>query len=287
MSSGIAFVNGRYVIKKEAMVNIEDRGYQFADGVYEVIAVSKSRLIDLNAHLDRLSRSLAELEIAWPCERRVLILIFSKLLKRNHLKDGIIYLQITRGVANRNHSFPANTVRSSLVVTVSKLGWPSDKKFKEGVTVVTMPENRWCRPDIKSISLLGNVLAKEFAHQKDSFETWFLDFDQSITEGSSTNAWIVLPKGELVTRQLGRKILGGITRGRVIELARAAGMLVSEKPFSLQEAFCAEEAFITSTTSLVMPVIKIDGKIIGSGKPGPITIKLKKLYDEFCVRGEV
>ena len=285
MSSGIAFVNGRYVLKREAMVNVEDRGYQFADGVYEVIAVSKSHLIDLDAHLDRLSRSLAELEISWPCKRRVLVLIFAKLLKRNNLKDGIIYLQISRGVANRNHAFPENTVRSSLVITVSKLGRPSEMKFKEGVKVVTMPENRWRRPDIKSISLLPNVLGKEYAHKNNSFETWFLDLDQTITEGSSTNAWIVLPKGELVTRELGTKILGGVTRARIIELARSAGILVTEKSFSLQDALFAEEAFITSTTSLVMPVIEIDGKMIGSGKPGPTAIKLLKLYEEFCSRG--
>ncbi len=287
MSSGIAFVNGRYVFKKEAMVNVEDRGYQFADGVYEVIAVSNSRLIDLDAHLDRLSRSLAELEIAWPLKRRVLVLIFSKLIKRNNLKDGNIYLQISRGVANRNHSFPKTRVRPSLVITVSKFGRPSDKKFREGVKVVTMQENRWSRPDIKSIALLPNVLAKEFAYKKDSFETWFLDVDQTITEGSSTNAWIVLPEGEIVTRELGTKILGGITRARMVELARSAGMFVTEKPFSLQDALSAEEAFITSTTSLVMPVIEIDGKTIGSGRPGPVALKLKKLYEEFCIKGGV
>lgn len=286
MSSGIAFVNGRYVFKKEAMVNVEDRGYQFADGVYEVIAVSKSRLIDLDAHIDRLARSLDELGIAWPCKRRVLILIFTKLLKRNHLKDGTIYLQISRGVAKRSHAFPENTVRSSLIITVNEAGRPSENKFKKGVKVVTMPENRWRRPDIKSISLLPNVLAKQYANKKDSFETWFLDFDQNITEGSSTNAWIVLPGRRLVTRELGTKILGGITRMRIIELARAADMFVTEKPFSLQDAFNAEEAFITSTTSLVMPVIEIDGKMIGSGSPGPVTKNLLKLYDEYCARGD-
>ncbi len=285
MSIGIAFVNGRYVLMRDAMVNVEDRGYQFADGVYEVIAVSKSRFIDLDAHLDRLSRSLAELGIAWPCKRNVLILIFSKLLKRNHLKDGIVYLQITRGVDNRNHAFPNSTVRPSLVITVSKLGRPSYRKFKEGVRVVTMQDNRWCRPDIKSISLLPNVLAKEFAFKKDSFETWYLDLDQTITEGSSTNAWIVLKNGEILTHQLGTKILGGITRKRIIELARSAGMLVTERPFSLQDALGAEEAFITSTTATVMPVIEIDREIVGSGKPGPVTSNLLKLYDEFCSRG--
>ena len=285
MSSGIAFVNGRYVRSVEAVVNVEDRGYQFADGVYEVIAVTEFRMIDLEAHLDRLARSLAELGIAWPCRRRVLSLILAKVLKRNHLKDGTVYLQISRGVAKRNHAFPIKKVRSSLVVTVSKLGRPSAQKFIEGVKVVTMPENRWRRPDIKSVSLLPNVLAKQFAYENDSFETWFLDPDETITEGSSTNAWIVLPEGEIVTRQLGIKILGGITRMKLIALARARNMCITERPFSLQDALNADEAFITSTTSLVMPVIEIDGKKIGAGKPGPVTKNLLKLYDRYCSRG--
>ena len=189
MSSGIAFVNGRYVFKKEAMVNVEDRGYQFADGVYEVIAVSNSCLIDLDAHLDRLSRSLSELEIFWPCKRRVLVLIFAKLLKRNNLKDGIIYLQISRGVANRNHAFPENTVRSSLVITVSKLGRPSETKFKEGVKVVTMPENRWHRPDIKSLVHLCKVVPYDFVFVTVHLRLVIANFDY-LAAGRSTYLFV-------------------------------------------------------------------------------------------------
>ncbi len=173
--SEIAYVNGRYVPTNEATVSIEDRGYQFADGVYEVIAVANSHLVDLAPHLERLDRSLSNLAIDWPCSERVLKIIFTQLIKRNRLKDGIVYLQVTRGVAPRNHAFPLAELRSSLVVTVSRAGRPPAQKIAEGVKVVTMPENRWSRPDIKSVSLLPNVLAKQFAVQNDAFETWFVD----------------------------------------------------------------------------------------------------------------
>jgi D-alanine transaminase len=279
--SEIAYVNGRYVLTNEATVNIEDRGYQFADGVYEVIAVAKSHLIDLAPHLKRLDRSLSNLNIEWPCSERVFKIIFAQLIKRNRLKDGIIYLQVTRGVAPRSHAFPLTKIRSSLVVTVSHSGPPPAQKFAEGVKVVTMAENRWVRPDIKSVSLLPNVLAKEFAVQNDAFETWFVDSRQMVTEGSSTNAWIVLPGQEIVTRPLGNDILAGITRMKLIELARAGNMRISERAFSVDEAVNAEEAFLTSTTSFVMPVVEIDGKQVGTGKPGPVTDNLLALYREY------
>ena len=278
--SKISFVNGRYVPAVNATVNVEDRGYQFADGVYEVIAVAGSRLIDLEPHLERLNRSLLNLEIEWPCSERVLKIILRKLLNQNRLKDGIVYIQVTRGVAPRTHAFPKERVRPSLVVTVSHAGRPSVRQLEEGVKVVTMPENRWQRPDIKSVSLLPNVLAKQYAVENNAFETWFIDDEQTVTEGASTNAWIVLVGQEIVTRPLGNAILGGITRMKLIELAKAGNMRITERPFSIEEALNAEEAFISSTTSFVTPVIAIDGEVVGSGKPGPVTRNLLAMYRE-------
>ncbi|MGB0577659.1 MAG: D-amino-acid transaminase [Alphaproteobacteria bacterium] len=278
--SKISFVNGRYAPTVNATVNVEDRGYQFADGVYEVIAVAGSRLIDLEPHLERLNRSLLNLEIECPCSERVLKIILRKLLNRNRLKDGIVYIQVTRGVAPRTHAFPKERVRPSLVVSVSHAGRPSVRQLEEGVKVVTMPENRWQRPDIKSVSLLPNVLAKQYAVENNAFETWFIDDEQTVTEGASTNAWIVLVGQEIVTRPLGNDILGGITRMKLIELAKAGNMRITERPFSIEEALNAEEAFISSTTSFVTPVIAIDGEVVGSGKPGPVTRNLLAMYRE-------
>lgn len=284
--SGIAYVNGRYVPKRDAMVHVQDRGYQFADGVYEVIAVSASRLVDLAPHLDRLGDSLSNLEIEWPCSVEVLKLILERLLKRNRLENGIVYLQITRGVAIRNHAFPLGNIRPSIVITTRRTAGPSANAFSDGVKVVTMHENRWRRPDIKSVSLLPNVLAKQFAVRNGAFETWFVDSDRGITEGSSTNAWIVAEGQEIITRPLGHDILAGITRMKLIELARKGNMRVTERIFTVDEALQAEEAFITSTTSLVMPVVDIDGNKIGSGKPGTVTKNLLALYKEHVATGE-
>ena len=278
--SNIAFVNGRYLYQKDAFVNIEDRGYQFSDGVYEVIAVSNSNLIDVEPHLDRLGRSLSELNIGWPCKRRVLNLILNVVIKRNFLKEGILYLQITRGVAPRGHPFPSKVVRPSLIVTANRKGLSSHLLYKKGVKVVTARENRWARRDIKSVSLLPNVLAKQFAIDNDAFETWLVDNNFEITEGASTNAWIVLEDGELVTRHLSPEILSGITRMKIIELAKKNKFKVNERPFTVEEAIRAKEAFLTSTTSLVMPVIAIDGIKIGNGKPGKVSLDLLALYRE-------
>jgi len=282
--SNIAFVNGRYLYQKEAFVNIEDRGYQFADGVYEVIAVFNSNLIDSELHLDRLGRSLSELNIGWPCERRVLNLILSVVIKRNFLKEGILYLQITRGVAPRGHEFPSKDIRPSLIVTASRKGLSSNLLYKKGVNVVTARENRWSRRDIKSVSLLPNVLAKQFAIENGAFETWLVDKNSEITEGASTNAWIVLEGGELVTRHLSPEILSGITRMKVIELAENNKFMVNQRPFTLEEAIRAKEAFLTSTTSLVMPVIAIDGIKVGNGKPGKISMDLLALYRQHMAK---
>ena len=276
--SRIAYTNGRYVRQADAMINIEDRGYQFADGVYEVIAVVNGQLVDGEQHFDRLQRSLEGLRIDPPCSRQVLVLIMMQVLRRNRIDQGIVYLQVTRGVAPRNHPFPAQDTVSSLVVTASRKHLPTAAEVARGVKVVTVPESRWSRPDIKSVSLLPNVLAKQDAVEQGAYEAWFVDRAGLITEGSSTNAWIVLNGKEIVTRPLSQDILAGITRQTVMSIARESNLVVTERSFSVDEALAAKEAFVTSTTSLVMPVVAIDDTPIGDGKPGDVALQLYDAY---------
>ena len=283
--SRIAYVNGRYLPQSHATVNVEDRGYQFADGVYEVIAVLAGRLVDGEPHFDRLDRSLAGLRMDPPCTRRVLRLVLDQVIRRNRLSDGFVYLQITRGVAPRNHAFPGHATPPSLVVTASRRGPPAKAAVERGVTVVSVPETRWARPDLKTVSLLPNVLAKQQALDADAYEAWFVDSDGRVTEGSSTNAWIVLDGQEIVTRPLGRDILAGITRETLIAVARASNMRVTERAFSVAEAKSAREAFITSTTSFVMPVVAIDGAPVADGRPGPVTLRLLDAYRRHLAAG--
>jgi D-alanine transaminase len=279
--SRIAYVNGRYVRQAEAMVNIEDRGYQFADGVYEVIAVSKGRLVDGVQHFDRLKRSLEGLRIDMPCGAHILQLIMMQVLRRNHVDQGFVYLQISRGVAPRNHAFPARHTTSSVVVTANRKMLPTEMDIAQGAKVVTVAENRWARPDIKTVSLLPNVLAKQEAVERGAYEAWFVDRDDMITEGSSTNAWIVVDGKEIVTRPLGQDILAGITRQTVISIARESNLIVTERPFSMEEALSAKEAFLTSTTSFVMPIISIDDAQIGDGTPGDVSLQLFDAYRRY------
>jgi D-alanine transaminase len=279
--SGIAYVNGRYVARREASVHIEDRGYQFADGVYEVIAVKAGRLIDEELHYDRLDRSLGELHFAAPCSRRSLRVILHQVIKRNAIRNGIVYLQATRGIAPRNHAFPPSGTIPSLVVTASRVMPPSPGLVEEGVAVICLPETRWARRDIKSISLLPNILAKQQALQAGAYEAWFVDDSGMVTEGSSTNAWIVVDGQEVVTRPLGPEILAGITRYSLMEAAKRANIKITEREFSVSEACSAQEAFITSTTSLVLSVVLIDGKKVGDGAPGPVSRALLRAYQEY------
>jgi D-alanine transaminase len=282
--SRIAYVNGRYVPQYLAMVNVEDRGYQFADGVYEVIGVAGGKLVDAERHFDRLERSLAELRIPAPCRRGALSLIARQLLSRNSLKDGIVYLQVSRGEAPRSHAFPEST-RPSLVMTASRTPpAPGAALLESGVRVVTIPDNRWKRVDIKTISLLPNILGKQIAVEQGAFEAWFVDDKQIVTEGTSTNAWIVTGSGGIVTHPLDHSVLAGITRRAVIEAAGEAGIPVSERPFKLSEAHAASEAFLTSTTTFVLPVTAIDGTDVGDGRPGPVTRTLIAGYDRHVRR---
>jgi D-alanine transaminase len=284
--SRYAYVNGQYMPRARAAVDVEDRGYQFADGVYEVIAVIGGQAVDLEPHLDRLDRSLSELAMSWPCRRAALGVILRRLVRMNRLTDGLVYLQVTRGAAPRNHAFPAAHVRPALVMTTAPRRPPSDEAVRKGAAVICLDDNRWGRTDIKTVSLLPNVLAKQKAVEEGAQEAWFVDRDGFVTEGSSTNAWIVTAAREVVTRPLGHSLLAGITRAAVAEAARMNNFKVVERPFTVAEAKAAPEAFITSTTAFVMPVTRIDGAKVGDGAPGPVTLALLDAYRQRVADGQ-
>ncbi len=273
--SRVAYVQGRYVPHQEATTHIDDRGYQFADGVYEVVAIHRGRLVDEQGHLDRLNRSLGELCIGWPMPPSALKVVMREVIRRNRIHNGIIYLQITRGIAPRNHAFPKTP--ESVTVMTARSTAPFDPDVK-GVSVITIPEIRWTRRDIKTISLLPNVLGKQQAEEEGAYEAWMVEENGQITEGTSSNAWIVTVDGELVTRQASHAILNGITRLAVIRLATEEGIELVERPFSVDEARKAREAFVTSTTSFVKPVVRLDGDPVGDGEPGPLTRRLIEYY---------
>ncbi len=279
--SRIAYVNGRYVPHAEACVHIEDRGYQFADGVYEVCEIWRGAIIDERRHLDRLDRSLKELTIRPPMKREALAVVLREVIRRNRVSNGLVYLQVTRGVARRNHVFPPASTRPALVITARSTDpRAGDLSAETGVAVITTPENRWDRVDIKSVSLLPNVLAKQRAKEMGAAEAWFVDPDGMVTEGGSTNAWIVTGDGVLVTRPADHGILRGITRQVVLDLAAREGLKVEERAFSVEEAKQAREAFITAASTLVMPVVRIDDSPVGNGHPGSVATSLRKMFHE-------
>lgn len=286
--SRIAYVNGRYVPKNEARVSIEDRGYQFADGVYEVVEVAGGGLIDEVLHLERLSRSLRELRISVPLSGQALRLVVREVVKRNRVRDGMVYVQVTRGVARRDHMFPEPTVRPALVVT-AKATDPAAQhaKAKRGIRVVTVADTRWKRPDIKSISLLPNVLAKEEARSKGAGEAWLVGEDGLIKEGASSNAWIVEASGRIVTHPIDQTILKGITRTTLLILLDDMGLTLEERPFSPAEAYQADEAFITGATTLVMPVVAIDDRDVGQGVPGETVLELRRRFHSVARRSSI
>lgn len=275
----ISYVNGRYVPHARATVHVEDRGYQFADGVYEVCEVARGYIMDMTRHLDRLGRSLGELEIAWPMARKALEMVISEVVRRNRVKNGLVYLQVTRGVASRDHVFPKAGTRPSLVVT-ARHSDPEQaaRRAQSGLKVITVPENRWDRVDIKSIGLLPNVLAKQKAKESGAHEAWFVDGDGTVKEGASTNAWIVTGDGVMVTRPADRGILRGITRATVFDVASKLGLSIEERGFSVAEAKAAREAFITAATTVVMPVVAIDGDPVANGHPGSIALSLREAF---------
>jgi D-alanine transaminase len=273
----ISYVNGRYIPHSEALVHVEDRGYQFADGVYEYIAFYNRTLLDLSLHLKRLERSLKELEILMPVASSVLPILIRELVERNGRNDGGLYLQVTRGVAKRDHPFPKHA-KPILVMTVCAPKLPKQHEVQSGVKVITSPDIRWARRDIKSIALLPNVLAKQGASRQQAREAWLFDEKNIVSEGAVSNAYIITKSGEIITHPADVHILPGITRHVVLQLARKAGIKVKERAFSVADARKASEAFLTSTSANILPVVTIDGKRVGNGKPGSVTSKLQQLY---------
>ena len=278
--SRISYVNGSYQNHMDAAVHIEDRGYQFGDGVYEVITVVGGHMADEAGHLDRLDRSLNELSIAWPVTRSALGVILREVARRNKLLNGLIYFQVTRGVARRSHEFPSG-VASSLVVTAKHIPILNNLPDPAGVSVITIPDIRWDRRDIKTIALLPNCLGKQQAKEAGAFEAWQVDPDGTVTEGTSSNAWIVTRDGELVTRPPTNAILNGITRMRIIAIAEESGIPFVERAFTVAEAHSAREAFVSSASSFAKPVTRIDDQVIGNGHMGALTEQLSQKYLEF------
>jgi D-alanine transaminase len=278
--SRIAYVNGRYVPLGAARVHVEDRGFQFADGVYEVIAFRAGTLLDEALHLKRLARSLAELRIQRPMSERALQAVMREVIRRNGHANGVLYLQVTRGSAAREFAFPKGA-RPSLVMTARRQRGPDTRLIEEGVGVITIADIRWARPDIKSVSLLPNVLGKQQAREAGAWEAWQVDGDGNVTEGTSSNAWIVTADGEVVTRQADHSILNGVTRIGLIALLGREGLRLVERPFAVAEAKAAREAFLTSTTNSILPVVRIDGAPIGNGSPGAVVRRLRQAYEAY------
>lgn len=281
--SRIAYVNGRYLPHARASVHIEDRGYQFADGVYEVCEVKAGKLIDERRHMERLVRSLGELKIALPMTLKALGVVLRETIARNRVQDGLVYLQITRGVARRDFVFPAEGTKPSLVVIArSKDPAKTESASLAGIAVVTTKDNRWDRVDIKTVGLLPNALASQYAKEQGASEAWLVDRDGFVTEGSHSNAWIVTADRKIVTRPAEHGILRGITRTVIFEVAKKLGHQIDERPFTLKEALAATEAFNTSATQIVMPVVKIDGVAVGNGKPGEVAKALRARFYEIA-----
>ncbi len=281
----VAYVNGRYRRHVDAEVHVEDRGLQFSDAVYEVFMALEGRLLDFAPHMARLHRSLAALSIKPPMSDGAVQVVALELLRRNRLRNAMVYLQVSRGVAPRDHAFPQDDTPPGLVMSARRMDYAAIARRQQlGVSVVTRPETRWARPDIKSVSLLANVLAKQEARAANAFEAWFVDGDGMITEGTSTNAWMVSKDGALVTRSLDNSILAGITREAVLSVAAERQMAVEQRPFSVLEAQQAAEAFVTSSTSFVMPVIEVDDCTIGSGAPGPVTAAVIEAHRAYVAR---
>ncbi|MDB5446605.1 MAG: D-alanine aminotransferase [Phenylobacterium sp.] len=284
----VAYVNGRFVPHGQAMVHIEDRGYQLADAVYEVWALFDGRLADADGHFGRLERSLSELRIAMPMSRRALTLVLREAVRRNRVREGMVYLQVSRGVAPRDHAFPDGEVRPAVVITVKQVDRAAvEAKAARGVSVVTTPENRWGRCDIKTVGLLPNLLAKQKAREAGAAEAWFVDELGFVTEGAASNAWILDAEGRLRTRDTIANILRGITRHTLMDVIAGEGLQVDERPFTPAEAVAAKEAFVTGAGALVLPVVAVDGQPVGDGTPGPLATRLRRLYIERARAGAI
>jgi D-alanine transaminase len=276
--SGVAYVNGRYCAMRDAMVNIEDRGYQFGDGIYEVVYVHEGRLVDATLHLARLTRSLHEIELDLSLSQAALTVIIHQVLRRNRVTTGLVYIQVTRGVARRDHAFPASAVRPGLVVTARHRPAPPQSIATWAGTAISLPDERWARCDIKSINLLPNVLARQKARRAGAYEAILYDADNIITEGAASSVWVVDADGTLLTRQLDRHILPGCTRAALIEGLSERQIRVREAPFTLDVLRAAREIFLTSASSFVKPITRLDDIPVADGQPGPVASLLFDWY---------
>ncbi|MGN6516993.1 MAG: D-amino-acid transaminase [Rhizomicrobium sp.] len=275
----IAYVNGRYLPLAQAGVHIEDRALQFADGIYEVVGVIGGQVMDEEHHLDRLARSVGEIGMAMPMGREALKLVLREMARRNHVRDGLIYMQVTRGAYRRDHAVPKAGGRPTFIMTARSIDpHANEKRREQGVAVVSCPDLRWARCDIKSTALLPNILAKTEARNAGAFEAWLIDRDGFVTEGSSTTAWIVDKAGNIVTRDLSNAILPGVTRREIMDAAAEAQIAIVERKFTLAEALEGKEAFMSAATLGATAIVSIDGRKIGDGKPGPVARRLQELY---------
>jgi D-alanine transaminase len=277
--SRIAYVNGRYVPQPDASVNIEDRGYQFGDGIYEVVHLFDGRFIDEDLHLARLERSLREIALPMPMPRASLRMVLREVARRNRVTEGLLYMQVTRGVARRDHAFPTKPIAPALVVTVKRIAPYPTNVDRWGAAVITMPDLRWARCDIKTVNLLPNCLARQAAREKGAIEAVLFDEATGmVTEGAATSFWIVDEAGTIRTRPLSDAILPGCTRAALMAELQDAGIAFEEREFSMEELRHAREAFITSATSFVKPITKIDGAPVGDGEVGPVVRKLFEIF---------
>jgi len=274
--SRIVYVNGEYLPEEEAKVSVFDRGFLFADGVYEVTSVLDGKLIDFAGHAKRLERSLHELDMEMPISADALLAAHRELVARNGIEDGLVYLQVTRGAADRDFAYPAKAEPTVVMFTQAKPGLADSPAAKMGIKVISIPDARWGRRDIKTVQLLYPSMGKMMAKAAGVDDAWMVE-DGHVTEGTSNNAYIV-KDGTIVTRHLGTEILHGITRAAILRFAREAQMKVEERAFTLDEARAADEAFITSASTFVMPVVEIDGEAIGDGAPGPVATRLREIY---------
>lgn len=281
--SRIAYVNGRYLPHRSAAVSIDDRGYQFADGIYEVSEVAGGCLVDPTRHLDRLERSLAELRISLPMNRAGLMLVMREIARRNRVHDGLVYLQVSRGVAPRDHGFPVPAVKPALIATAHAIDPAAGQaRAEKGVAVISRSDERWARVDIKTTSLTANVLAKQAARDAGAHEALLVDRDGFVTEGASSNVWIVTEAGTLVTRPADHAILRGVTRTTLMDVAAGLQIRVDERAYTVAEAQAAAEVFLSSATQHAMPVVSVDGVPVGTGRPGPVALRLRAMVREFA-----
>ena len=278
----IVYVNGRYLPYAEAGVHVEDRGFQFADSVYEVCEVKSGALIDTTRHLARLDRSLAELKIAKPMPDSALRHVLRQVVRRNRVRDGLVYLQVTRGTAARDFLFPIGTEPTLVAIARPIDPQKVAAKAEVGIAVSSVPDPRWGRCDLKTVMLLPAALAKESARDAAAQEAWFIDEKGFVTEGASSNAWIVRPDGFVLTRPLDHRILSGVTRATLLDLLKAQGIPFEQRSFSVAEAQAAREAFVTSASATVMPVVRIDGRMVADGRPGALTKRLREKFHDLA-----